>query len=92
MTTHGTKSAYNRGCRCDACREASRLARSRQRQTAREHAKATRPEIADTESREEDVETQTPKPAESSTLNSRRSLASERDNSTVWDYARVTGP
>lgn len=35
MTTHGTKSAYNRGCRCDACREASRLARSRQRENAR---------------------------------------------------------
>ena len=39
MTTHGTKSAYNRGCRCDACREASRLARTRQRQTARERVK-----------------------------------------------------
>lgn len=43
MTTHGTKSAYNRGCRCEACREASRLARSRQRQTARERAKADEP-------------------------------------------------
>jgi len=29
--THGTRSAYNRGCRCDACREASRMARARQR-------------------------------------------------------------
>jgi hypothetical protein len=29
--THGTRSAFNRGCRCDACREASRLARARQR-------------------------------------------------------------
>ena len=31
MTTHGTRSAYNRGCRCDECREAARLARARQR-------------------------------------------------------------
>ena len=29
--THGTRSAYNAGCRCGACREASRLARARQR-------------------------------------------------------------
>jgi hypothetical protein len=32
--THGTRSAYNRGCRCEACREASRLARARQRAAA----------------------------------------------------------
>jgi hypothetical protein len=31
MTTHGTRSAYNHGCRCDACGEAARLARARQR-------------------------------------------------------------
>jgi hypothetical protein len=29
--THGTRSSYNAGCRCDDCREASRLARARQR-------------------------------------------------------------
>jgi len=29
--THGTRSAYNAGCRCDNCREASRAARARQR-------------------------------------------------------------
>jgi len=45
MTTHGTKSAYNRGCRCDACREASRQARARQRQTARE--RETEPTVDD---------------------------------------------
>lgn len=44
MTTHGTKSAYNRGCRCVACKEASRLARARQRQTARERAEGAHPE------------------------------------------------
>ena len=33
--THGTRSAYNRGCRCEACREASRLARARQRDAVR---------------------------------------------------------
>ncbi len=33
--THGTRSAYNAGCRCDACREASRLARARQREAER---------------------------------------------------------
>jgi hypothetical protein len=32
--THGTRSTYNKGCRCDACREASRLARARQRAAA----------------------------------------------------------
>jgi hypothetical protein len=32
--THGTRSAYNKGCRCDGCREASRLARARQRAAA----------------------------------------------------------
>jgi hypothetical protein len=36
MTMHGTRSMYNKGCRCDACREASRLARARQRAAARE--------------------------------------------------------
>ena len=36
--THGTRSAYNAGCRCDSCREASRLARARQREAARETA------------------------------------------------------
>jgi hypothetical protein len=30
--THGTRSAYNAGCRCDACREATRVARARQRE------------------------------------------------------------
>jgi hypothetical protein len=35
--THGTRSAYNAGCRCDACREASRLARARQRGAERCH-------------------------------------------------------
>jgi hypothetical protein len=35
MTTHGTRSAYNKGCRCDMCREASRLARARQRELVR---------------------------------------------------------
>jgi hypothetical protein len=30
--THGTRSAYNAGCRCDACREARRVARARQRE------------------------------------------------------------
>jgi hypothetical protein len=35
MITHGTRSAYNKGCRCDMCREASRLARARQREIAR---------------------------------------------------------
>jgi hypothetical protein len=29
--THGTRSAYSAGCRCDACREATRVARARQR-------------------------------------------------------------
>ena len=29
--THGTRSAYNAGCRCDACREEARLSRARQR-------------------------------------------------------------
>ena len=29
--THGTRSAYNAGCRCDDCREATRLSRARQR-------------------------------------------------------------
>jgi hypothetical protein len=33
--THGTRSAYNAGCRCDLCREATRLARARQREAAR---------------------------------------------------------
>jgi hypothetical protein len=33
--THGTRSTYNRGCRCDACREASREARARQRSVVR---------------------------------------------------------
>ena len=33
--THGTRSAYNAGCRCDLCREAARLARARQRDAAR---------------------------------------------------------
>ena len=32
--THGTRSAYNRGCRCDYCRQASREARARQRAAA----------------------------------------------------------
>jgi hypothetical protein len=31
--THGTRSSYNAGCRCHSCREASRLARARQRAT-----------------------------------------------------------
>jgi hypothetical protein len=35
MTTHGTRSAYNKGCRCDMCREATRVARARQREIAR---------------------------------------------------------
>lgn len=38
MTTHGTRSAYNHGCRCDACREASRLSRARQRAAAKHAA------------------------------------------------------
>ncbi|GEM_PF-4819088 len=46
MTTHGTKSSYNRGCRCDACKEASRLARARQRQTARERSTEPDPDIS----------------------------------------------
>jgi len=29
--THGTRSAYNAGCRCDDCRETARAARARQR-------------------------------------------------------------
>src|SRR5271165_5489416 len=33
--THGTRSSYNAGCRCDACREAARLARARQREASR---------------------------------------------------------
>ena len=33
--THGTRSAYNAGCRCEACREASQLARARQREAER---------------------------------------------------------
>jgi hypothetical protein len=33
--THGTRSAYNAGCRCDLCREAARQARARQREAAR---------------------------------------------------------
>ena len=37
-TTHGTRSAYNRGCRCDACREVSRAARARQREAVRGNA------------------------------------------------------
>lgn len=28
---HGTEGGYHRGCRCHACREASRLARARRR-------------------------------------------------------------
>lgn len=36
MVTHGTRSAYNQGCRCDECREAARLARARQRSAAAE--------------------------------------------------------
>ncbi len=36
MLTHGTRSAYNRGCRCDECRETARLARARQRAAAAE--------------------------------------------------------
>jgi hypothetical protein len=32
--THGTRSTYNKGCRCEACREASRQARARQRAAA----------------------------------------------------------
>jgi hypothetical protein len=35
IMTHGTRSAYNKGCRCDMCRETSRLARARQREIAR---------------------------------------------------------
>jgi hypothetical protein len=53
MTTHGTKSAYNRGCRCDACREASRLARSRQRQTARDRTKDADPQAPRVSSKEQ---------------------------------------
>ena len=34
--THGTRSSYNRGCRCDVCREAARVARARQRSAAQE--------------------------------------------------------
>lgn len=41
MVSHGTRSAYNRGCRCDACREASRLARARQRSAAGERQSAS---------------------------------------------------
>jgi len=32
--THGTRSTYNAGCRCDNCRVASRAARARQRAVA----------------------------------------------------------
>ncbi len=35
MITHGTRSAYNRGCRCDECREATRLARARRARSRR---------------------------------------------------------
>ena len=38
VVTHGTRSAYNKGCRCEACREASRLARARQRAAASDRA------------------------------------------------------
>jgi hypothetical protein len=38
MLNHGTRSAYNRGCRCDECRSASADARRRQREMARERA------------------------------------------------------
>jgi hypothetical protein len=34
MATHGTRSAYYQGCRCEECRETARLARARQRATA----------------------------------------------------------
>jgi len=43
--THGTRSSYNRGCRCDACREASRLARARQRAVATERISRTEPSL-----------------------------------------------
>ena len=33
--THGTRSAYNAGCRCDGCRAATRMARARQRAAVR---------------------------------------------------------
>jgi hypothetical protein len=38
--THGTRSTYNKGCRCDACREASRLTRARQRSAASDRTAA----------------------------------------------------
>ena len=38
--THGTRSAYNAGCRCDDCREASRVARARQRAVLEGHTGA----------------------------------------------------
>jgi hypothetical protein len=46
--THGTRSAYNRGCRCDACREASRLARAQQRAAAAERTSRTVPSVRTT--------------------------------------------
>ncbi len=42
MITHGTRSAYNKGCRCNMCKEASRLARARQREIARARDAAER--------------------------------------------------
>jgi len=39
MITPGTGSACNKGCRCDMCREATRLARARQRENAPAHLK-----------------------------------------------------
>jgi hypothetical protein len=41
--THGTRSAYNKGCRCEACREASRRARDRQRAAVEDRAAPTEP-------------------------------------------------
>jgi hypothetical protein len=46
--THGTRSAYNRGCRCDACREASLLARAQQRAAAVERTSRTVPSVRTT--------------------------------------------
>jgi hypothetical protein len=43
--THGTRSSYNRGCRCDACREATRLARARQRAHAVDRSASTQPDV-----------------------------------------------
>jgi hypothetical protein len=45
--THGTRSAYNAGCRCDACREATRVARARQRAGSGWEPSAAVPESAD---------------------------------------------